>query len=42
VLLARAFKGQLAQPRKQQLFNKTSGSLFVLLGLSLLRLQNKA
>jgi homoserine/homoserine lactone efflux protein len=42
VVLARAFKGQLAQPRKQRIFNKTSGSLFVLLGLSLLRLQNKA
>jgi homoserine/homoserine lactone efflux protein len=41
VLLARAFKGQLAQPRKQRLFNKASGGLFVLLGLSLLRLQNK-
>jgi homoserine/homoserine lactone efflux protein len=41
VLLARAFKGQLAQPRKQQIFNRVSGGLFVLLGLGLLRLQNK-
>lgn len=41
VLLAHAFKGQLVQPRKQQLFNRVSGGLFVVLGLGLLRLQNK-
>ena len=41
VLVARLFKGQLANPQKQQLFNRMSGGLFVLLGLSLLRLKNK-
>jgi homoserine/homoserine lactone efflux protein len=41
VLVARLFKGQLANPRKQRLFNRISGGLFVLLGLSLLRLKNK-
>ena len=41
VLVARLFKGQLAHPRKQRLFNRISGGLFVLLGLSLLRLKNK-
>jgi homoserine/homoserine lactone efflux protein len=42
VLVARMFKGQLANPQKQRLFNRLSGGLFVLLGLSLLRLKNKA
>ncbi|APW42618.1 LysE family translocator [Rhodoferax saidenbachensis] len=42
VLVARLFKGQLANPQKQRLFNRISGGLFVLLGLSLLRLKNKA
>ncbi|MDZ7892523.1 MAG: LysE family translocator [Rhodoferax sp.] len=41
VLVARLFRGQLANPHKQQLFNRISGGLFVLLGLSLLRLKNK-
>lgn len=41
VLVARMFKGQLANPLKQRLFNRVSGGLFVLLGLSLLRLKNK-
>ena len=42
VLLARVFKRQLAQPRKQKIFNRASGGLFVLLGLGLLRLHNSA
>lgn len=41
VLVARLFKGQLADPTKQRVFNRLSGGLFVLLGLSLLRLKNK-
>ncbi|MBC7857389.1 MAG: LysE family translocator [Burkholderiaceae bacterium] len=42
VLLARALKKQLANPKRMRLFNQGSGALFVLLGLSLLRLRNKA
>ena len=41
VLVARMFKGQLTNPLRQRLFNRVSGGLFVLLGLSLLRLKNK-
>ncbi|MDR7305418.1 LysE family translocator [Rhodoferax saidenbachensis] len=41
VLVARMFKGQLTNPLKQRLFNRVSGGLFVVLGLSLLRLKNK-
>ena len=41
VLLARMFRGQLVDPLKQRMFNRLSGGLFVLLGLSLLRLKNK-
>ncbi len=42
VLVARLFRGQLADPSRQKVFNRVSGGLFVLLGLSLLRLKNKA
>ncbi|AMC34277.1 LysE family translocator [Janthinobacterium sp. B9-8] len=41
VLLARSLKSQFANPRRMQLFNYVSGGLFVVLGLSLLRLRNK-
>lgn len=41
VLVARMFKRQLTDPLRQRLFNRVSGGLFVLLGLSLLRLKNK-
>jgi homoserine/homoserine lactone efflux protein len=41
VLVARMFKGQLANPGKQRIFNRVSGGLFVVLGFSLLRLKNK-
>jgi homoserine/homoserine lactone efflux protein len=40
-LLARSLKSQFANPRRMQLFNYASGGLFVVLGLSLLRLRNK-
>jgi threonine/homoserine/homoserine lactone efflux protein len=41
VLLARALKKQLGDPRRSRLFNRVSGCAFVLLGLSLLRLRSK-
>lgn len=40
--LARSLKNQLARPARTRLFNRATGSLFVLLGLSLLRLPQKA
>lgn len=42
VLLARLLRRQLSDPRRTRIFNKVSGGAFVLLGLSLLRLRNKA
>jgi homoserine/homoserine lactone efflux protein len=42
VLLARMLKKQLGDPRRSRMFNRVSGGAFVLLGLSLLRLPNKA
>jgi threonine/homoserine/homoserine lactone efflux protein len=42
VLLARMLKKQLGDPRRSRVFNRVSGGAFVLLGLSLLRLPNKA
>lgn len=39
--LARSLKNQLARPERSRLFNRATGSLFVLLGLSLLRLPQK-
>lgn len=41
VLLARLLKGQLARPERARLFNRLSGGVFIVLGLSLLRLRNK-
>jgi len=41
VLLAGVLKNQLANPKRMRLFNQSSGALFVVLGLSLLRLRNK-
>jgi len=41
-LLAHKLRKQFASPGRARLFNRISGGLFVLLGLSLLRLQNKA
>lgn len=41
VLLARVLKNQFANPKRMRLFNQSSGALFVVLGLSLLRLRNK-
>jgi threonine/homoserine/homoserine lactone efflux protein len=41
VLLARVLKSQFANPKRMRLFNQSSGALFVVLGLSLLRLRNK-
>jgi len=40
-LLAHNLRSQFASPRRARLFNRVSGGLFVLLGLSLLRLRNK-
>jgi threonine/homoserine/homoserine lactone efflux protein len=34
-------KGRFANPRRARLFNRISGGMFVLLGLSLLRLRSK-
>jgi threonine/homoserine/homoserine lactone efflux protein len=42
VLLARALKNHLANPRRARLFNRVSGGAFVVLGVSLLGLRNKA
>ncbi|MQR00827.1 LysE family translocator [Glaciimonas soli] len=42
VLLARLLKKQFANPQRLRLFNYVSGGMFVVLGLSLLRLRNKA
>jgi len=42
VLLAHKLRYQFSSPRRAKLFNRLSGAIFVLLGLSLLRLQNKA
>lgn len=41
VVLVRLLKGRIASPEHARLFNRVSGGLFVLLGLSLLRLRNK-
>lgn len=40
--LFRSLRRYLAQPHHMRLFNRISGGLFVLLGLSLLRLRNRA
>jgi homoserine/homoserine lactone efflux protein len=40
-LLAHQLRSQFASPRRARLFNRASGGVFVLLGLSLLKLQNK-
>jgi homoserine/homoserine lactone efflux protein len=40
-LLAHKLRNQFASPWRLRLFNRLSGGLFVLLGLGLLRLQNK-
>ncbi len=42
VVLARLLKGQLASPARAKWFNRVSGGMFIVLGLSLLRLRNKA
>ena len=42
VLLARVMKRHFANPVRARWFNRVSGAAFVLLGLSLLRLRNKA
>jgi homoserine/homoserine lactone efflux protein len=42
VLLARVFKGQLSNPLRARLFNRVSGGAFVVLGISLLGLKNRA
>lgn len=42
VVLVRLLKGKLASPERARVFNRVSGGAFVLLGLSLLRLRNKA
>ena len=42
VLVARLFKGQLANPRKQRLFNRVSGGLFTLMGSLLLATRRAA
>jgi homoserine/homoserine lactone efflux protein len=42
VVLVRLLKGRLASPASARLFNRVSGGLFIVLGLSLLRLRNKA
>jgi homoserine/homoserine lactone efflux protein len=42
VLLVRMFKRQFASSRAMRLFNYATGGLFVVLGLGLLRLRNKA
>ena len=42
VMLARALKGRFENPRQARLFNRISGGVFVVLGLSLLRLRSKA
>ncbi len=42
VLLARVLKKQFANPQRMRLFNYASGGVFVLLGLGLLGLRNKA
>lgn len=41
VVLARVLKGRFANPRRARLFNRISGGVFVLLGVSLLRLRSK-
>jgi threonine/homoserine/homoserine lactone efflux protein len=41
VLLARVLKNQFSSPRRMRWFNYASGGVFVLLGLSMLRLRNK-
>jgi homoserine/homoserine lactone efflux protein len=41
VLLARALKSQFNSHRRMRMFNYASGGVFVLLGLSMLRLRNK-
>jgi homoserine/homoserine lactone efflux protein len=40
-LLAHKLRGQFSSPRRARLFNRVSGGIFVLLGLSLLQLRNK-
>lgn len=42
VVLVRLLKGRLASPARARLFNRVSGGMFIVLGLSLLRLRNKA
>lgn len=42
VLLARVLKSQFSSPRRMRWFNVASGGVFVLLGLSMLRLNHKA
>lgn len=42
VVLVRQLKGRLASSASARLFNRVSGGLFIVLGLSLLRLRNKA
>jgi homoserine/homoserine lactone efflux protein len=41
VLLARVLKSQFNSQRRMRMFNNASGGVFVLLGLSMLRLRNK-
>lgn len=41
-LLAHQLRSQFSAPARARLFNRVSGGLFVLLGIGLLRLQNKA
>lgn len=42
VLLAGALKRQFARPARLRLFNRAAGAIFIVLGLGLLRLRNKA
>ena len=42
VFLAHSLRRQFADPARARLFNRVSGGLFVVLGLGLLRLQNKS
>jgi threonine/homoserine/homoserine lactone efflux protein len=41
VVLIRVLKGRLANPQRTRLFNRASGGVFVVLGLSLLGVRNK-
>lgn len=42
IVLARSLKNQFARPARARIFNRVSAGIFVLLGLSLLRLPQKA